>query len=1107
MTSSSHSSRTVLDSGASRHIELDEQLLHAVHPCDPPITLQGINGDTIRVSSQGSCDNCHDVLLAPSALASVRSVGALVDSRKACIAFTPTAAYLAPLPLQLADWCQIASRGDDGLFHVIPGTIPPNPARPEVDAFLSVPQQIKREAVLQLHRALAHASPRRMRQVLTTCPELAPSLKPVDVRLFTSCDGCGMGKASRPSAPEKASVRATSFGYRIHADTSGTIRPNTASGCARLLVVVDDASRWVFVSLLRRADMHSVAAALRTTLRRIAGDEAVLRTKYLRSDNGTEFKNTEVNKLLAESDVQRELTCVGTSHQNGVAERTIGILFATARTLLVDASLPPRFWGEAIMCAAYVRNRLPSSANTDNLSPYEVRYGRRPDLRHLRPFGVLAFVRVQRHITKVQPRAEKGIMLGYGESVSSQKGWRIFLPSSRSVITTTAVTFRRDLASSISSRDRSLVSNTPPELAVPALAPVTADSHSLGLPRSLQFPAAAVTPADGHADGAVLLPSLHPPSNLITEPAVPRLNELPIARARPARRPRGRPPSNSSWDPISGRYVPAHLASVPSSSLVWSMVVDSSSSPQTPTTFPQAVRSPESVQWRHAIDSELSSLRQCKTWRVVSRSELPAGAHPIRCKWVFKIKRDQTNKITRFKARLTACGYAQRLGRDYDETFAPVATANSIRVLFALAAVLGLYVSQHDVQTAFLYGVLPPGQRVYLAVPEGLHLPADKVLLCLKGIYGLKQAPRLFNQHLTAAISSFGYAQSKSDPCVFFKQKGNYISILAIVVDDILHVASEQSIIDNFTKEMDSRYKMQHLGQPKFMIGIKIDISATSIRLSQQQYIEQAASKFGQDTAAPSQVPAHSSGCLSLASAGDSPLLDSSTHPYLSLVGTLLWITITRPDVQVAVSRACSHTQGATMAHWRAALRILRYLYATRSYAIAYLRSPTRRPEVSAYVDAAYGNELGHHSRRGHLVLLSGCLVIWSTRATGTVCQSTSEAEFAAANECVKDILWLRGLLRELGFIMDSPSVVHEDNQATIAMINNHLVSARNRHFCIRMAWLREQAAAGVVKFTFVRSQDNIADIFTKILPSPLFLRLRDKLVFPPADSAPSDRS
>ena len=98
-----------------------------------------------------------------------------------------------------------------------------------------------------------------------------------------------------------------------------------------------------------------------------------------------------------------------------------------ARTMLVDAALPPRFWGEAVMTAVHVHNRMPSSANVGSVSPYEGRFGRSPDLRHLRPFGVTAYVRVNRHITKIAPRALRGVFVGYGHDVSRQKGWRVFL--------------------------------------------------------------------------------------------------------------------------------------------------------------------------------------------------------------------------------------------------------------------------------------------------------------------------------------------------------------------------------------------------------------------------------------------------------------------------------------------------------------------------------------------------------------------------------------------------------------------------------------------------------------------------------------------------------
>ena len=235
----------------------------------------------------------------------------------------------------------------------------------------------------------------------------------------------------------------------MHADTSGPIRPSTASGYRRALAVVDDASRWVYIALLRIANMISVACALRLILRDAANGESVLRTKILRTDNGGEFKNSAVDKLLAEGDILREYTCVGTSHQNPVAERALGVLFAMARTMLIDSSLPPQFWGEALMAAAHVRNRMPCSSNPNNASPFEMRFGKRPDLCHLRPFGVTAFVRIQKHITKISSRALQGFLVGYGHSISNQKGWRIFLPAENKVVTTTEVKFETSISASI----------------------------------------------------------------------------------------------------------------------------------------------------------------------------------------------------------------------------------------------------------------------------------------------------------------------------------------------------------------------------------------------------------------------------------------------------------------------------------------------------------------------------------------------------------------------------------------------------------------------------------------------------------------------------------
>ena len=196
------------------------------------------------------------------------------------------------------------------------------------------------------------------------------------------------------------------------------------------------------------------------------------------------------------------------------------------------------------------------------------------------------------------------------------------------------------------------------------------------------------------------------------------------------------------------------------------------------------------------------------------------------------------------------------------------------------------------------------------------------------------------------------------------------------------------------------------------------------------------------------------------------------------------------------VSRACQHSKSPSRAHWRAAIRILRYLLTTANFAIVYQRS-VRPVVVTGYADAAFANELQQRSRYGHALYVADCLVCWLTKSTTAVCLSTAEAEFIAAAEAVKDILWLRNFLTELGFPQLQPSTLREDNQACVAMVSNHVVTGRNRHFCVKMAWLREQVANKVVTLVFVSGRNNVADIFTKVLAIAAHARLTLTLLCP----------
>ena len=335
-----------------------------------------------------------------------------------------------------------------------------------------------------------------------------------------------------------------------------------------------------------------------------------------------------------------------------------------------------------------------------------------------------------------------------------------------------------------------------------------------------------------------------------------------------------------------------------------------------------------------------------------------------------------------------------------------------------------------------------------------------------------------------------------SDPCVYHLRRGEDFSVVAVVVDDILHAASSPAVITKFAESMSSVYSLKNLGVPSLMVGIHVTVTSSNIKLNQSHYIRQIAGTFGQLNAAPVDTPASQHGCLGDSPTSDSEPLDTTSFPYLSLIGSLLWCTITRPDISTAVGRACRHSKSPTLAHWRAAIRILRYLLSTSDLSITY---PIRRRPVTvcAYADAAYGNEPGKRSRHGHAVFLSGCIVSWLTKATSAVCLSTAESEFVAATEAAKDVVWLRNFVTELGFPQLAPSHLFEDNQVCVAMVIILSVTGRNRLFCVKMAWLRQQVHDQVVKFEFVASRNNVADIMTKILTAELHKRLSTELLCP----------
>ena len=229
-----------------------------------------------------------------------------------------------------------------------------------------------------------------------------------------------------------------------------------------------------------------------------------------------------------------------------------------------------------------------------------------------------------------------------------------------------------------------------------------------------------------------------------------------------------------------------------------------------PENYSEAMVGYDSESWLGAMRSELKSMDENQVWNLV---DLPDGARPIKCKWVFKKKTDMDGNVSIYKACLVVKGFWQVQGVDYDETFSPVAMLKSVRIMLAIVAYFDYEIWQMDVKTAFLNGNLT--EDVYMIHPKGFVDPnnANKVCKLQKSIYGLKQASRSWNIRFDEVVKSFGFIKSDHDSCLYKKFSGNKVNFLILYVDDILLIGNDVQMLQETKESLERSFSMKELGE------------------------------------------------------------------------------------------------------------------------------------------------------------------------------------------------------------------------------------------------------------------------------------------------------
>jgi hypothetical protein len=503
-----------------------------------------------------------------------------------------------------------------------------------------------------------------------------------------------------------------------------------------------------------------------------------------------------------------------------------------------------------------------------------------------------------------------------------------------------------------------------------------------------------------------------------------------------------------------------------------------------PENFEEAIK--ESI-WKNAMQEEIAAIEKNNTWQLV---EKPNDKEPIGVKWVYKLKHNPDGSIQRAKARLVVKGYAQQPGIDYSETFAPVARLDTVRTIIAVAAQKGWNLYQLDVKSAFLNGELK--EEVYVQQPQGFETPGqeEKVYKLKKALYGLKQAPRAWYSEIDGYFVQQGFIKSQSEPTLYVKRQGkNDILLVALYVDDLVYTSNNEKLIENFKIEMMKKYEMSDLGLLHHFLGIEVYQEKSGIFICQRRYAENILKKFSMYGCKTVDIPLVVNEKLKKEDGGK--LVDESL--YRSLVGSLFYLTATRPDLMFAAGLLSRFMSKPSHLHLGAAKRVLRYIMGTLEHGIKFEKNA--KIEVKGYCDSDWAGSVDDmKSTSGYVFSLGSGVISWCSKKQDTVAQSSAEAEYLAAGLATQQSLWLRRILEDIGEKQEESLLLHCDNKSAIAMAKNPVFHSRTRHINIKHHFIRSVIEDGDVQLVFCSSQDQLADIFTKALPRGRFQQLREAM-------------
>ncbi len=923
----------------------------------------------------------------------------------------------------------------------------------------------------------------------------------------------------------------------------------------------------------------------------------------LHSDNGPQLISEKVEALLVQFGMTVSLTTAPyTPASDGTAERFIQTLITDARFFLAAAGLSPRYWTYAVRFACASRNRLASQREIQKdgsiiyRTPYELFYGRQPDLRNSVAFGapcrMLVLGPERQQIGKLGLPGLRGRVLGHGQDglqmdggYRASLGWIVLLDDGRVMLSRNVAIDESPIVGGDHSRfaidgGGAAASCAEEDGGVTSAAADDDEADAASGADRMIVEADANTHAD--ADDGASDAEVHAEADAesraeltVGDSPLPSTTDVELEEPVELTQVGGQDEEPQGFDPrrldrasrsrtrqmeqaqnaasVAHALVPGTTLQAQASRLMlveelgavlaqeepifddeFEVIEEQTAGDmfggkasvlnahatlgdktiERPSSYKQAMASPEAVQWLEAVDTCLQSHAQLHTFDEVI---VPTGTHTIGTRWVPDLKTNADGEVERFKMRFVLKGYLQRRGVDFDQVFSPTVRSEQLRTLLGIATKLEgfklrdpscIFVHKlegADVSDAYLTSELGEGEHVLFELPEGYEpkLKAQQgfkvVARALKAQMGLRQSGRAWWMALRKQLLAHGFVPCAAAPCVYVKDLGDDgFIVIGHFVDDlmVLNATSDQDAIDKLFKELEGAFKTRRLGQLSKFLGAEFERIERGVHLHLNQFVTEMLGKFGFGNAKPVPTPEVEARDENM----DKGLLQrADISLYQQITGSIMFCATTcRPDLAHCVNMLARRMAAPRVCDMLAAKRALHYLSGTRRAGLLFkYEEDPNHPGLAAYSDSDWaGDRHERRSTQGYVVFFNGTPISWRSGLQSVIALSSCEAEYVALSEACRELAYLREVAKFLHHPQDDPTPLFGDNQGSLDLVDNPVHHSRSKHIDVKFHYVRTAQENGLVKVLKVHTDDNRADIFTKTTTTSTFRRHVEAMMY-----------